>query len=209
MPTDVRIALLVAGAALLLAALVTTVLKRLPSAARVLMGVCGVGLLAWGIAQQLLLRPVAAPASAGIGAPPAASPAGAQPLMRPDLVLLASSAYADCARPGDPADPPDGNSASRAQMLAAQQAMTSFDAATTAYARCVDAATQHIVEQYQQFVPASELSAVRALDARVHNDAVDEDQVLVTRFNEQLRIFKAKQPAAKQSAAKTPQPASN
>ena len=184
---NVRIGLLALGAALLLAALVMGLLKRGPRAASVLMAVCGAGLLAWGLAQQLL-----PPARPSIQSSKAAASAN-QGAGRPDLTLVASSAFSDCNKPAEPATPPDGTSASREQMLSAQQAMKAYDAATTAYTECVDAAAQHIVEQYQDFVPAAEVRAVRELDVKVHNAAVDQDQVLVNRFNQQLRAFQAKQ----------------
>jgi hypothetical protein len=78
-------------------------------------------------------------------------------------------------------------------MLAAQQAMKAYDAGVTAYTKCVDAATSRIANEYQGLVPASEIAAVRQLDITVHNNAVDQDTQLVGRFNQQLRIFLAKQ----------------
>jgi len=106
---------------------------------------------------------------------------------------MASSAFGDCGKPADPAAPPDGTSASKAQMLAAQQTMKAYDAGVTAYTTCVDAAASRIVTQYQGLVPVSEIDAVRLLDIKVHNGAVDQDTQLVGRFNRQLRIFLAKQ----------------
>jgi hypothetical protein len=189
MPTNVRIAVLALGAALLLVALVASLLKRWPRGARVVMAVCGVGLLAWGLAPQLLSRASPSSASSKATATAASNPGPG----RPDLTLVASSAFSDCGKPTEPGTPPDGTSASRAQMVAAQEALKAYDAATTAYTQCVDAAAQNIVTQYQDFVPASEVRAVRALDVKVHNAAVDQDQVLVNRFNQQLRIFQGKQ----------------
>lgn len=203
MPTEVRIGLLVVGAVLVLVALVSLAL-RVPRTLRVLMGLLGVGLLAWGITLQLLApsstSPMArSPAATSPSAPangasaltnPAPAPA---PVPRPDLTLVASSAFADCAKPQDPAAPPDGASASKAQMLAAQQQMKAYDAGVTRYTKCVDAAALRIVGQYQGLVPVSEIEAVKKLDITVHNGAVDQDTQLVGRFNQQLRIFLAKQ----------------
>src|SRR5262249_16151934 len=111
---------------------------------------------------------------------------------RADLTLVASSAFTDCAKPADPAAPPDGTSASKAQMLAAQQTMKAYDAGVTAYTHCIDAATQTLLIHYQGYVPVSEIDSVKALGVKVHDAAVDQDTVLVGRFNQQLRIFLAK-----------------
>ena len=208
MPTEVRFGLLVVGAVLVLAALASLAL-RVPRTLRVLLGLFGIGLLAWGLTLQLLrpsspnavsspaASPAASSASTSTTAPSPAAPASsstpAAPPPRPDLTLLASSAFADCGKPADPAAPPDGTSASKAQMLAAQQAMKAYDAGVTAYTKCVDAAAARITNEYQGLVPVSEIAAVRQLDIKVHNDAVDQDTQLVGRFNKQLRIFLAKQ----------------
>ena len=197
MPTEVRFGLLVAGAVLVLAALATLAL-RVPRTLRVLLGLFGVGLLAWGITLQVLAPGSAKPiASSSTPARPTASPPGAGGAAatgpRPDLTLVVSSAFADCGMPADPAAPPDGTSASKAQMLAAQHTMKAYDARVTAYTHCVDATAQRVVAQYRGFAPDSELDAVSALATKVHNDAVSQDTELVGRFNQQLRIFLAKQ----------------
>jgi len=208
MPTEVRIGLLVVGAVLVLAALVSLAL-RVPRTLRVLLGLFGIGLLAWGLTLQLLTpsspsavsspaaSPAASSASTSSTVPSPAAPAGGAtttaPPPRPDLTLIASSAFADCGKPADPAAPPDGASATKAQMLAAQQTMKAYDAGVTAYTKCVDAAASRITNEYQGLVPVSEIAAVRALDIKVHNDAVEQDTQLVGRFNKQLRIFLARQ----------------
>ena len=209
MPTEVRIGLLVVGAVLVLAALVTLAL-RVPRTVRVLLGLFGVGLLAWGVTLQLLAP--SSSSSLSSSAPPANTPAPAPsansssnatgssttgastaPPARADLTLIASSAFADCAKPPDPAAPPDGTSASKAQMVAAQQTMKAYDAGITAYTKCVDAAAGHVITQYARVASAAEINSVRALDIKVHNDAVDQDTRLVAGFNQQLRIFLAKE----------------
>jgi len=203
---------------LVLAALASLAL-RVPRTLRVLLGLFGIGLLAWGITLQLLrpsspnaasspavnpavVNPAASPAASSAStsntAPSPSAPAGGSsatttPPPRPDLTLLASSAFADCGKPPDPAAPPDGTRASKAQMLAAQQAMKTYDAGVTAFTKCVDAATSRLASEYQGLVPVSEIAAVRQLDIKVHNNAVDQDTQFVGRFNQQLRIFLGKQ----------------
>lgn len=202
MSTEVRIGLLALGALLLLTCIVISALKLGPRSARVLLGLFGAGLLGWGITLQLLMPQAAPSATAGAAAvgAPAATPASAAaaPLAppRPDLTLLTSSAFSDCARPADPANPPDGMRASRAEMLAAQRAMQAYDAAISAYTRCLDTAADRILVQYRDAVPETELRAVQDMNTKIHDAAVDQDTAFVNRFNQQLRAFQARQGSA-------------
>ncbi len=188
MPNALRIGLLVIGALLLLGSLLSAALRRLPRVLQLLAGIGGIVLLAWALLPQLLtLHPAG-------GAGPARTASGSTAaVVRPDLTFLAAAAITDCHLPAEPAAPPDGTSATRDQMLAAQRAMKAYDAATTAYTVCVDAATRSVLTRFQNVVPASELRAASAFGTKVHNSAVDRDQFLADRFNRQLRTFLARQ----------------
>jgi hypothetical protein len=192
MPTDLRIGLLVIGALLLLGSLLSVALRRLPRTLRLLAGIGGIGLLAWALLPQLLaLRAAMQSSTAGAGSDRTAT--GAAAVIRPDLTFIAASAITDCHLPPEPAAPPDGTSATRDQMLAAQRVMKAYDAATTAFTVCVDAATRAVMTRYQNVAPAAELRAVSEFGTKMHNSAVDRDQVLADRFNRQLRTFLAGQ----------------
>jgi hypothetical protein len=192
MPNDLRIALLVIGALLLLLSLLGVLLRRLPGAVRLLAGVAGIGLLAWALLPQLLALH-AAMQSGPAGAGPDRTVNGTAAVTRPDLTFMAASAITDCHLPAEPAAPPDGTSATRDQMLAAQHAMKAYDAATTVFTVCVDAATRAVLTRYQNIAPASELRAASEFATKLHNRAVDHDQALADRFNRQLRTFLARQ----------------
>ena len=84
--------------------------------------------------------------------------------------------------------PPLNRCARRAPAIA-------FDAATTAYNQCVDSTVNDGVQRYAGVSVAtssSSLEILKALGTRLHNAAVEKDQTLANRMNQQIRIFKAR-----------------
>ena len=104
--------------------------------------------------------------------------------------LTAASAQATCIYPRAPEHVPDGKTASEEEMVAAHQAVSQFNEDVTAYNACLDMEMMSY-EQSGQFDQAR-LLELRAMQAKKNNAAVDEVQALADRFNEQLRIFKAR-----------------
>jgi hypothetical protein len=107
----------------------------------------------------------------------------------------AAHAQATCTYPASPAAPPDGNTATKDQMIAAQHDFRSYNDNMNAYLDCIkleiDSATP---KDPSKLSPDEKKKADQALKilAQKNNAAVDELQANVNRFNEQLRIFKAK-----------------
>jgi hypothetical protein len=107
----------------------------------------------------------------------------------------AAHAQATCTYPASPAAPPDGNTATKDQMIAAQHDFKSYNDNMNAYLDCIkleiDSATP---KDPSKLSPDEKKKADQALKilAQKNNAAVDELQANVNRFNEQLRIFKAK-----------------
>jgi hypothetical protein len=107
----------------------------------------------------------------------------------------AAHAQATCTYPPSPAAPPDGATATRDQMIAAKHDFDSYNADMNAYLECIkleiDSATP---KDPSKLSPDDKKKADQALKilAQKNNAAVDELQAVVGRFNEQLRIFKAK-----------------
>jgi hypothetical protein len=107
----------------------------------------------------------------------------------------AAHAQATCSYPPSPAAPPDGNTATKDQMIAAQHDFKSYNDNMNAYLDCIkleiDSATP---KDPSKLSPDEKKKADQALKilAQKNNAAVDELQANVNRFNEQLRIFKAK-----------------
>lgn len=88
-------------------------------------------------------------------------------------------AYADCVLPPPPSRIPDGATASQQEMLTAMQTMKEYNADVETYTKCL------AFEAKQNHLNAADA-------AKMHNNAVDVLQKLATKFNEQVRTFKAK-----------------
>ena len=110
---------------------------------------------------------------------------------------VAAHAQATCTYPPSPPPPPDGNTATRDQMIAAKHDFDAYNTEINAYIECIkleiDSATP---KDPSKLSPDEKKKADQALKilTQKNNAAVDEAQAVVGRFNEQLRIFKAKNP---------------
>lgn len=107
------------------------------------------------------------------------------------LALLATgSAQAACIYPKRPDRVPDGRTASYEEMLAAQKAVQQFNEDINSFNSCLDM-EMTAYERSGQF-DENRLSELRVMQAKKNNAAVDDVQAIADQFNEQLRIFKAR-----------------
>jgi signal recognition particle subunit SEC65 len=108
----------------------------------------------------------------------------------------AAIAQADCTYPRAPDAPPDGNTATKDQMIAAKHDFDRYNGEMNSYLDCLklemDAATPKDPKK-----PTAEEKKQAAILVQKNNAAVDELQAVVGRFNEQLKLFKAKAAAPK------------
>jgi signal recognition particle subunit SEC65 len=108
----------------------------------------------------------------------------------------AAVAQADCAYPRAPDAPPDGNSATKDQMIAAKHDFDRYNGEMNSYLDCLklemDAAAPKDPKK-----PTADEKKQAAILVQKNNAAVDELQAVVGRFNEQLKIYKAKAAASK------------
>src|SRR5277367_339547 len=108
----------------------------------------------------------------------------------------AAHAQATCSYPRSPDAPPDGSTATKEQMVAAAQDFKRYNGEMNSYLDCLklemDAATP---KDPKKLSPDEKKKAAdqQKILAQKNDAAVDELQAVVGRFNEQLRIFKAKQ----------------
>jgi uncharacterized protein YfkK (UPF0435 family) len=75
-------------------------------------------------------------------------------------------------------------------MVAAQKTVQQFNEDINSYNACLDMEMSNLAKSgaYDE----NRLTELRAMQAKKNNAAVDEVQSLADRFNEQLRIFKAR-----------------
>ncbi|HYL71659.1 MAG TPA: hypothetical protein VEY89_10210 [Candidatus Dormibacteraeota bacterium] len=180
---------------------------------RVVVGLLGAALIGWVATPLLQSLPAgpgpaapataapattaAAPSTPGEATPPAPTDTPAQaaaPGPTPtELVQSASTALNGCPTPTAP-QLPEGDRATLAQMNQARQAFQAYDAATNAYARCVDDAVDRVAQQRGGSASAASLTNLKAFGVRAHNAAIDEEQSVAEQLNAQVRAYNAKHP---------------
>ena len=110
---------------------------------------------------------------------------------------LAAHAQATCSYPAPPATPPNGNTATRDEMVSAKHDFDRYNGEMNSYLDCLNLEmdAQPKDKDLSKLSPDEKKKADQAAKVLVqkHNAAVDELQAVVGRFNEQLKIFKAKQ----------------
>ena len=120
------------------------------------------------------------------------------------LTLLgAGAANAACTYPRGPDALPDGETATKEQMIAGKKEVTRYNDEMTVYLDCIkaesDAQRKQLEQESQAATSDAEKKAVAVRKdefekkhTQKHNAAVDEVTAVVDRFNEQLRAYKKK-----------------
>jgi len=109
--------------------------------------------------------------------------------------LAASQAHAACNYPVAPGKFPDGNQASKDEMLAAKSQVVQYNKDMETYLTCIQGEYDAKVAAETQATPEQKAEMARVQDQK-HNAAVQELQSVADRFNEQLRVWKAKNQTA-------------
>jgi hypothetical protein len=117
------------------------------------------------------------------------------PLTLVFAVGFAANAHATCSYPQSPAAPPNGNTASRDEMVAAKHDFDRYNGEMNVYLDCLNLEMDAAPKDTSKMSADEKKKADQDQKLRVqkHNAAVDELQAVVGKFNEQLKIFKAKQ----------------
>jgi hypothetical protein len=105
----------------------------------------------------------------------------------------AAHAQADCTYPRAPASIPDGATASKDDMIAGKNEVARYNNEMTAYLDCIKLEIQALPKDAKMSKDDKAKAAAqeKLLDQK-NNAAVDELTAVVGRFNEQLKIWKAK-----------------
>jgi hypothetical protein len=88
-------------------------------------------------------------------------------------------AFADCNLPPAPSKIPDGTSANEQEMISAMQTLKAYNGDVDVYLKCLEFETK------QNRLSSDE-------HAKKHNTAVTTLEKVAAKFNEQVRVFKAK-----------------
>ncbi len=111
------------------------------------------------------------------------------------LAALAGPVYADCSYPPPPTKIPDGNTATKEEMLEAKKAVTQYNKDVNAYVSCIKLEHEAVVTKVgDKPTPEqkADMARMEEVEIQKNNAAVDQLQSIADRFNEQVRIFKAK-----------------
>ena len=111
--------------------------------------------------------------------------------------LSAGAAYADCPYPAPPDKLPDGASATLQEMLAGQKTVADYNKAINDYVACIDKALDDSISSAGDKLKPEQKADMQRVEAQKHNAAIDQLQTVADRFNEQVKVFKAKSADAK------------
>ena len=108
------------------------------------------------------------------------------------LAALAGPVYADCTYPPPPAKLPDGNSATMEEMLDGKKAVTQYNKDINAYVACIKLEHETAVTTAGDKLTPQQKADMEKMEVQKNNAAVDQLQTIADRFNEQVRLYKAK-----------------
>ena len=112
-------------------------------------------------------------------------------------VLAAGAAHADCPYPAPPDKLPDGATAGLQDMLAGQKTVAEYNKAITDYAACIDKDVDDAIAKAGDKLKPEQKADMQRIANQKHNAAIDQLQSVADRFNEQVKVFKARSADAK------------
>jgi hypothetical protein len=116
----------------------------------------------------------------------------ALPAMSFAAILAAGPALADCPYPPAPDKLPDGATATLEQMVAGQKAVNAYQKAINDYTACIDKELEEAIAKAGDKLKPAQKTDMQRVEAQKHNAAVDQLQAVADRFNEQVKVFKAR-----------------
>ena len=108
------------------------------------------------------------------------------------FAVATAVAYADCPYPQAPTKLPDGATAKLEEMVAGQKAVGDYQKAINDYTACIDKELDDAIAKGGDKLKPDDKKKMQQVEAQKHNAAVDQLQAVADRFNEQVKIFKAK-----------------
>jgi hypothetical protein len=110
------------------------------------------------------------------------------------LAGLASTAlHAECVYPKSPSSTPDGATATQEEMVAGMKAVKEYNTQVTDYLSCLETEMNARIEAAGPDAPAEQVEQIKAIHNKRHNAAVEELEANAAKFNEQVKVFKARE----------------
>jgi len=108
--------------------------------------------------------------------------------------LTAGPVYADCHSllPQDAPKIPDGATATLEQMVAGQKEVNAYQKAINDYTACIDKEVEDNIAKAGDKLKPADKEQMQRMEAQKHNAAVDQLQSVADRFNEQVKVYKAR-----------------
>jgi hypothetical protein len=103
-----------------------------------------------------------------------------------------TAAYADCPYPQAPTKIPDGATATLEEMVAGQKAIGAYQKAINDYTACIDKELEANIAKEGDKLKPQQKADMQRVEAQKHNAAVDQLQAIADRFNEQVKVYKAR-----------------
>ena len=110
-------------------------------------------------------------------------------------LCLAATAQADCSYPRAPDRIPDGNTASLDDMKAAKTSVEKYNKEMESYLSCIKLEHDGAVAKQGSALSEDQKKQMAMMHAQKNDAAVDELQAVASRFNDQVRAYKAKHPS--------------
>jgi hypothetical protein len=108
------------------------------------------------------------------------------------LLLAAAPLTLACDYPQKPVIP-EGSQASKEEMIAASKAVKTFQSEMVTYRECVDAESNAKVAELEIGGADEEtINNSKLATAKKYNASVDDEELIVARFNESVRAYKSK-----------------
>ncbi len=110
-------------------------------------------------------------------------------------LAVAAQASANCSIPKAPDKIPDGSKSTKEEMLSGMKVVRAYNDLVAKYTDCLKTEHDEAVAKIDPSLPADKQKEQREkLDQilqQKNDSAVDEDQTVTTRFNDQIKAFKA------------------
>jgi flagellin-specific chaperone FliS len=106
--------------------------------------------------------------------------------------LVTGPVYAACSYPRAPANLPDGSTATKEEMKAAQQEFQAYNNAIKAYTDCLNLEHDERIAKDPAALTEDQKKELDRMRTQKNNAAIDEAEAVTARFNEQVRAFNAR-----------------